>query len=220
MPLLVNSYICNISQAQCGFLCLQVALAHLHSCLIFHGSLPASSQDIFFLSSYQLNRFPGEGRRSTLGTPSIITFKMIRHKHKSGWKELCVRLLQNGKNKLQRGIAHSVISYQTLYVTFTLGESLRVMLRARCLRLITHSITGHCSQIKEIAVSLITWYAFVHTIYRDLGNLGEDIMFAVTVFFITKKYPKLIEITLFPKAATHSCLNYSQQQQYHTTTSL
>lgn len=34
-----------------------------------------------------------------------------------------------------------------------------------------------------------------------LGNLGEYIKFSVTVFFVPKKYPKLIEITFFSKTA-------------------
>lgn len=153
----------------------------------------------FFLPSYQLNRL-SRGRekgRSSLGKPSVITFKMIRRKHKSGWKELRVRLPQNWKNKLHRGIAHSIISYQTLYVTFTLGRSLRLMLRARCLWLITYSIRVYRNQSKEMAVSLITYYSFVRTSYKDLGNSGEYIKSSVTICFLPNKYSELIQITFF-----------------------
>lgn len=70
------------------------------------------------------------------------------------------------------------------------------MLRARCLRLITYSIRVYCNQIKEMAVSLITYRSFVNTSYKDLGNSGEYIKFSVTVYFLPKKYSNLIEITV------------------------
>lgn len=44
---------------------------------------------------------------------------------------------------------------------------------------------------------MISLSGFVLTIYEDLGNSGEYIKFSVTVFFLPKKYPKLIEITFF-----------------------
>lgn len=71
------------------------------------------------------------------------------------------------------------------------------MLRARCFRLITYSIRVYYNQIMEIALSFITKSGFVHTIYRDLGNLGEYIKFSVTVFIPPKKYPKIIETIFF-----------------------
>lgn len=46
--------------------------------------------------------------------------------------------------------------------------------------------------------------------------MGEYIKFSVTVFFLSKKYPKLIEITFFfSELANHSCLHVIAISYHH-----
>lgn len=123
---------------------------------LFHGSLPASSQDNFFLPSYQLKRFSQEEeeREKLSGHP-----KHYHIQNGNAQAQICVQralcqMLPNWNNKFYRGTAYTATRHSV--VTFTLSESLRLMLRARCFRLITYSIRVYYNQIKEIALALIT----------------------------------------------------------------
>lgn len=57
----------------------------------------------FFPAFRSAHRFSkGKEERSSLGTPCVTAFKMIRHDHKGGCKELYGRFLPNWKSKLCR----------------------------------------------------------------------------------------------------------------------